>query len=114
VRGTGRKPGVWRGHEEEAELVRKTASRHPDQWSMIATRVSASKAQQVAWAIKNGKTADFKPDDDGEFTAHARKSEDQENAPLGKNGKPITLYDVWCRYLHREPEPVKTKVRKGA
>lgn len=97
-RGTGRKPGTWRGHEEEAQELRTLAQRHPDQWGKVLEKVSASRAQQVASAIKNGTAADFKPDAGGSFTAHARKSPDQSGAATNRKGETITPYDVWAKY----------------
>jgi hypothetical protein len=66
---------------------------------MVLERVQSSRAQQVVSAIKNGTAADFPHEADGsKFTAHARKSKDQSGAPVRK-GAPVTLYDVWARFL---------------
>ena len=96
-RGTGRKPGTWRGHAEEARQLRELET---GQWGMVLERVQASRAQQIVSAIKNGTAADFRHEPDGaHYTAHARKSEDQTGAPLNKKKQIVTLYDVWARYL---------------
>jgi hypothetical protein len=98
-RGTGRKPGTWRGHAEEANQLRELAKKNPEQWGMVLERVQASRAQQIVSAIKNGTAADFRHEESGaKFTAHARKSADQSGAPMRKD-VPVTLYDVWARYL---------------
>jgi hypothetical protein len=96
-RGTGRKPGTWRGHAEEARQLRAL---EPGQWGMVLERVQASRAQQIVSAIKNGTAADFRHESDGaRYTAHARKSDDQSGAPTNKKGVTVTLYDVWARWL---------------
>jgi hypothetical protein len=67
---------------------------------MVLERVQASRAQQIVSAIKNGTAADFRHEPDGgRYTAHARKSEDQDGAPTNKKGLTVTLYDVWARWL---------------
>lgn len=101
-RGTGRKPGTWRGHKEEADQLRGLK---PGEWGMVLERVQASRAQQIVSAIKNGSAADFRIEKDGShFTAHARKSEDQSGAPTNKKNKIVTLYDVWARYVQAGEE----------
>lgn len=98
-RGTGRKTGTFRGHEEDAEELRTLAARHPSEGGVVLGKVSASRAQQVASAIKKGTTADFKHDENGYFIAQARKSPDQSGAGTNKDGKALVLYDVWAQYI---------------
>jgi hypothetical protein len=108
-RGTGRKPGTWRGHAEEAEQLRNLPA---GQWGKVLAQVQASRAQQIVSAIKNGTAADFRHGEDGsKFTAHARKSKDQAGAPTNRKGQTVTLYDVWARYL---PPSSKSKAAKAA
>jgi DNA-binding transcriptional regulator YdaS (Cro superfamily) len=107
-RGTGRKRGSWRGHEEEAKELRVLAERHPDQWGKVLVRATAARAQQISSAIKNGTAADFKPDENGQFLAHVRKSTDQSGDPTNRKGEPITLYDVWARYEYTGPDKKKS------
>lgn len=96
-RGTGRKPGTWRGHADEAARLRAL---DPGMWGKVLERVQASRAQQIVSAIKNGTAADFRYGEDGsKYTAHARKSKDQSGAPTNRKGQTVTLYDVWAKYL---------------
>lgn len=91
-RATGRKPGIWRGHEEDAQQLRTLAQRHPGQWGKVLEGATSARAQQIASAIKKGRAYDFKPDETGKFVAHARKS-----AVTLDSGK--TAYDVWARFV---------------
>lgn len=111
-RGTGRKPGTWRGHAEEAAQLRALPS---GEWGKVLAKVQASRAQQIVSAIKNGTAADFRHGVDGsKYTAHARKSRDQEGAPRNRKGQTVTLYDVWARYLPagavEEPEETERQL----
>lgn len=109
TRGVGRKPGIWAGHGQDAEELRKLADRHPTEWGVVLGRVNASKAQSVASAIKTGKAADFKPDFNGHFEAISRKSEDQANPPKNRKGQPYVLFDVWARYIKTDEKSADVK-----
>lgn len=102
-RGSGRKRGIWAGHEALADELRTLAKREPARWGMVLTGVKSSKAQVVATAVTKGTASGYEPDFEGKFVAHSRKSKNQDNAPKNARGEDVPFYDVWARYVLTGP-----------
>src|SRR5580765_6615487 len=105
TRTHGRAPtGKWRGHEnlaEELKLLAKRENNPERRWGKLAERLTPTKAQDIALAIKKGESPGFEHVD-GVFEAKARKSKNQNRAPVNtRTGKTVVLYDVWARFVPR-------------
>lgn len=101
--GTGRRPGKWRGHEEDAQELRQLQAGEQDPercWGLLVRRVNENKAQSIVSAVKKGEAIGFEHTPEGCFEAVSRKSPDQGRAPVNPRTKePFVLYDVWARYV---------------
>lgn len=89
IEGSGRRStGLWPGHATEAKYLVREATRHPEDWTKIATGLKTHAASRIANLINKGKAEDFKPSVKGHFEARTRRNKDDPE-----------VYDLWARYV---------------
>lgn len=105
VNSGGHRPkGMFLGHEEDAEELRRLAKHNEQkQWGCVRMGVKAPTASRTAAVIRKGLAPDFLPDEEGYFIAKARQG---DGYAKGSN----ETFEVWVKYKLYDSEQERAEV----